>query len=83
MRRQTMMLWLAVTGLLISGCTSTPCTVSMDSPPVVRETPMECRTRCPSPPAMSLPPGVWELEVLAWGFNCARLHSDCVEAMEP
>lgn len=67
-------------GMLLSACASTASMPPTVLPP--KPAPWECALRCPNPPPTSLPRKAWEVETMAWGAACKRLHDDCVGALE-
>lgn len=71
------LLTLAALSLMLSACASTKSTPSTAARPV----PWECLARCDNPPALSMPAPALLPATRAWGWQCKRLHDDCVDAM--
>lgn len=79
--RLPILILVAVAGATTTGCASKRSTVPGDTPRLEREIPRECRIKCGNPPGLHLAPEQHQLEMSDWGLSCARLHSDCVEAL--
>ena len=66
----------SVSGLLLSGCSSTGSTPPTDT--AIQPTPAECKQKCSEPPARGWFRVQWELQVFRWGAECKALHDECV-----